>query len=282
MSADPTFLGLGVLKAGTTLLHTWLAEHPQVCVPKDRKEVRFFDMHYDRGIDWYRNLFEPTIEPAAGEFSNSYLGSEAAMRRIAHHLPGVKCVVSLRDPVARLDSQYRHFVMVSGYRGSRQAFTSEHPNAVDRGYYAPQLERLLELFPAEQIEVLVFEEFVRNPETAAEQLYRFVGVDPAYRPASLHRRVNPTRGVRRPRVMAAIQAASTYATQHDMRWLLRLGRRARFARFALDRTGQQGLPPRIGPDEEERLRGLYERDVVRTSELLGKDLISVWRWDGAR
>ena len=58
----PTFLGIGVPRGGTTWLHTWLDSHPQVCMSTRRKEVRFFDRHYERGLGWYESFFCPPEE----------------------------------------------------------------------------------------------------------------------------------------------------------------------------------------------------------------------------
>ena len=53
----PTFLGIGVPRGGTTWLHTLLATHPDVYIPTRRKEIRFFDRHFDRGLGWYEGFF---------------------------------------------------------------------------------------------------------------------------------------------------------------------------------------------------------------------------------
>ena len=53
----PTFLGIGVPRSGTTWLHEILQAHPDVYVPKYRKEIHFFDENYGLGIDWYRKFF---------------------------------------------------------------------------------------------------------------------------------------------------------------------------------------------------------------------------------
>ncbi len=44
----PTFLGIGAPKSGTSWLHDVLASHPDVWKAQ-RREVHFFDRHYDRG-----------------------------------------------------------------------------------------------------------------------------------------------------------------------------------------------------------------------------------------
>ena len=60
----PTFVGIGVPRAGTTWLHTLLEGHPQVYLPTRRKEVRFFDRHFEHGPDWYEGFFCPPDEAA--------------------------------------------------------------------------------------------------------------------------------------------------------------------------------------------------------------------------
>ena len=58
----PTFLGIGVPRAGTTWLHQLLSAHPDVFLPSRRKEVRFFDRHHEEGQGWYEGFFCPPDE----------------------------------------------------------------------------------------------------------------------------------------------------------------------------------------------------------------------------
>ena len=277
---EPTFLGLGVLKAGTTLLHSWLADHPQVCVPRDRKEVDYFTEHYDRGQAWYRSLFAPTMGQVIGEYSITYIESPEALDRIARELPGVKCIVSLRDPVYRLDSQYRHWAMRTGYRGSRRDFIAEHPNAINSSLYAAKLERLRRLFPAEQILVLLFEDITSNPAGAARQMFQFIGVDPAVE-VDTDRRANVTRGVQWRAAAAVRERVRGYALDRDQRWLLQFGRMLRLGKMTVTSRHERGIPSRIKPDEAAELRPLFVEDTERAAQLLDRDLLSIWLSYGA-
>ena len=47
----PDFLGIGAQRSGTTWLYEQLRGHPQVVMSSKRKEIHFFDRHYDRGLD---------------------------------------------------------------------------------------------------------------------------------------------------------------------------------------------------------------------------------------
>ncbi|MEY2436768.1 MAG: hypothetical protein QOF97_1604, partial [Acidimicrobiaceae bacterium] len=52
----PDWLIIGAPKAGTTTLAAWLGEHPGAYV-SPVKEVSYFDLHHERGPDWYAGHF---------------------------------------------------------------------------------------------------------------------------------------------------------------------------------------------------------------------------------
>ena len=52
----PDFIIFGVSRSGTTSLYQYLSQHPNI-EPSVVKEPRFFDMYFDRGINWYRMNF---------------------------------------------------------------------------------------------------------------------------------------------------------------------------------------------------------------------------------
>lgn len=49
----PTVIGIGVPRGGSTWLHNLLESHPDVAMPRQRKEIHYFDHNYDRGLEWY-------------------------------------------------------------------------------------------------------------------------------------------------------------------------------------------------------------------------------------
>ena len=79
----PTFLGIGVPRAGTTWLHTLLSGHPDAYLPTRRKEVRFFDRHL--------------IEGSSGTKASSLLRRERTVTgRSARSLPNTSTARSAR------------------------------------------------------------------------------------------------------------------------------------------------------------------------------------------
>ena len=82
----PDFLVIGAQRAGTSLLHQILLGHPEVYVPRERKEVHYFDRYFERGVAWYEGYF-PAADAARsyraiGEITPDYLATEEAPARI--------------------------------------------------------------------------------------------------------------------------------------------------------------------------------------------------------
>ena len=55
----PSLVIAGAQKAGTSSLATTLHRHPQIQMARRPKEVHFFDRHFDRGLEWYADQFNP-------------------------------------------------------------------------------------------------------------------------------------------------------------------------------------------------------------------------------
>ena len=197
----PTFLVIGAMRSGTTSLARYLGVHPDVFMAPE-KEVHFFDRHWVRGVDWYRERFAgATTERAVGEATPAYLHDEAAPARIAEVLPQVKLVVLLRDPV---DRAYSHYWLERSLGREPRGFAEavrEGPRDPDRDYlgwgeYLPQLQRFRARFPPEAMLVLLFEEFSEEPRAALRAACRFLDVHDRFVPPNLGRRINRYRDYR--------------------------------------------------------------------------------------
>jgi len=271
----PDFLGIGALKAGTSYLDAMLRDHPQTWLPPRLKEVEFFNRHYERGPEWYEQQFRGSQGRVRGEVSPQYLFDGRVAGRIHALIPEARLIVSVRDPVQRAYSQYKHWVQETGYRRSFDDFLAEHPGAVDRGRYLALLDPYLQLFAREQILVIVFEELVDQPQATMEQVYRFVGVDAAHVPGPSDEAVNASGSPR--------FHGSYVAVKRVTRWLQDRGATSVIA--AAKRTGLGRVfrpsddPPDFAPLPPATARSLaetYADDVAALSAFLGRDLGLLW------
>ena len=179
----PTFLGIGVPRAGTTWLNTLLSSHPDVYTPTLRDEINFFDRYYERGLSWYETLFPAPKHAeryeAIGEISPQYLECDECPERIFATLPESKLTVMLRHPVNRAYSQYGFFVQRRNYRGSFEDFLAARPRALERGFYSRYLKRYLRHFSRTQILALLFENAVVDTLKTKTVLADFLDMKPA-------------------------------------------------------------------------------------------------------
>ena len=111
------FFIVGAPKAGTTSLHHYLKQHPDVYVP-ERKEMHFFSQpevlntYYEteemvKSSDEYEKHYEDASnEQICGDITPSYLYNNNAANRIYSFSPEAKIIIILRDPVERAISHY--------------------------------------------------------------------------------------------------------------------------------------------------------------------------------
>jgi len=204
----PNFIIIGAMKAATTSLYTYLKQHPDVFMTAI-KEPMFFNNFQNNNnfkilgrktkkittFEQYYPLFDAVKnEKAIGEASPTYISSENCPNLIQQHLPNVKIIAVLRQPVARAYSNFLH-----ARRADREsisdfetAFNKETERKTEnwsplyhyksKGYYAEQLERYFTLFPKENIKVLLFEDLVNNPIETTQELFKFLNIDKSFIP----------------------------------------------------------------------------------------------------
>lgn len=104
----PTFLCIGVQKAGTTSLTNYLLQHPEIFMKGN--EIHFFDKpkQYNltqKDFEQYEAQFN-THKSIVGEKTPSYNYLHFAMDRIYNYNPNIKLILILREPISRAYSQY--------------------------------------------------------------------------------------------------------------------------------------------------------------------------------
>src|SRR5688500_2790920 len=121
----PNLFIIGAMKAGTSSLHEYLHQHPQIFMSRF-KEPQYFAPHRTQygmwgqgqplpepGIDWYLRLFANAGDVEyAGESSVSYTARHwvtGCHERIWEFNAHARIIYLMRDPVERAISHYWHF-----------------------------------------------------------------------------------------------------------------------------------------------------------------------------
>lgn len=269
----PTFLIIGAAKAGTTSLYEHFRSHPEIFMPR-LKEPRFFCYGGAGGEDRlkfpvqtlaeYEALFaEGADATARGEASVHYLRDPEAPGRIRALLPDVRLIASLRDPVDRAFSVHQMNQRNGGAPDTPFARALTQDTALHYPYHA-HLQPYFELFPRENIRVILLEDLESEPRRTVRSLFEFLGVDPGFVP-DLDKVANPG-GAPRNRALHGLLSNKR---------LIAVSRR--FAPEALItplkalRSRNLAKSPLPGADRRVA-QGLFREDILRTQELIGRDL----------
>lgn len=293
--ALPNFLVIGAGRSGTTSLHHYLRQHPQIFLPDvksagyfycaDRPAVedatqRALTRHYFvADFDSYRSLFDGVAgEAAIGEVSPVYLATTRAATRIAATLPDAKLIAILRHPADRALARFVARVRdgLESRRDFRQVLEDERREGLVRdvaagtyvasGFCAHVLQTYLERFPRDRIRVHLFDDFVESPGGVLRDLFTFLGVGPdvPIRTATTH---NRSGGVIRNPVLRFLWTRSSPLRVRLRSTLPASARDAAFRAFTRDL-----VMPAIDEGLRAELTALFRDDIERTQRLIGRDL----------
>lgn len=266
----PNFLGIGAIKAGTTWAATALAEHPDVFMAHG-KELHYFSQCYERGPQWYLKHFAAGKgRSAVGEYSVTYMDrSEETAQRVLDFNPHFRLIVSLRDPVERAFSQYRWMKQMGTALPSFRQAVEEHPDLISNGCYATNLAPYWRRFPDEQFFYIRQADIRARPGQVRRDLYRYLGVDPAFEPGGREQVVGETIQPRSRKLedfrIRVHHAAMRYGAGSLITLYQRLGLSRLYRRINNDSTEAETLTP----EDREALAPLFLEDLELFREHTG-------------
>jgi sulfotransferase family protein len=273
----PSFIHVGPPRTGTTWLHESLMGH--IGLPSI-KETRFFDDRYDRGVEWYCNLFGnyPADVPA-GEMGATYFSNSVSRERIKHHIPDCKIIVTFREPAARLHSLYR--LMRSGHRPVNNTFDGywrfEIACGADLCSYATNLKRWQATFGKSRVLALFYEDLSADPQGYLDAVCDFIGA----RRIALDRSAAGSGKVYSAPTAASSSAiagrmagAMNWASRHGARSLIKAGQRTALWKM-MRRPFVEEYPP-LSKESAEEIRAMMLPETEELERLTGRDLSS-WK-----
>ncbi len=309
----PDFFIVGHAKCGTTALYEMLRGHPQIFMP-ELKEPAYFATDLRRRfqprgsgplpetLPDYLALFEGAQEgQRVGEASSLYLWSHEAARGIAGLSPQASIVAILREPAGFLRSLHMQLLQnhIESEKSLRRAVELEparregrkiprrsvRPQALlysDRVRYVDQLRRYHDMFPAEQVLVLIYDDFRADNEGTVRQVRRFLGVDDS-QPVAVGD-ANRSVMMRSQQLDGLVNAVAvghgpvSRSVKGAVKAVVPAGVRSRALRATQQRLVHGAPKP---PDEElmRELRRRFAPEVVALSSYLGRDLVSEWGYD---
>lgn len=274
----PNFLVIGATKAGTSSLRHYLRQHPDIFIPDAYKEPGFYcygpngdSMHriVKNEAEYYGLFDDVRGEAAWGEITPHYLALPHAAANIHAAAPEARLIVSLRNPVDRAFSIYQMNLRNKGHNAGVPFVDAVRTDPVTRKTYAEDIARFQALFGAERLLTLLFDELVADPTGTTQSVFAFLGVDPGFVPET-EKVVNPG-GLPRSRLLHLALSNRTAR---------RMGRR--FVPMAIQNRleavkNANLVPQRLTPEERAEAGNLFRDDILRTQDLIRRDLS---RWLG--
>ena len=305
--SKPNFFIVGQPKSGTSALFSFLKGHPDVCISstkepqyfcKDINSQYFHLSNQERTDENYLKLFAHCQKQKfLMEGSTAYLYSRVAAREIYKFNPDAKIVMMLREPVEFLFTYHMQMLRTSctfeevedfmtaveleqarksGQCVPGNCFDPQFLYYSDRVSYTEQIERYRAVFPADQLKIIIHDDFKKNNEGVYDEVVNFLGLDPAYRPQ--FKTINAKVGVRFRRLKQAsdqwLFPVKQKIRPHIPVAIYKAGR-ALYRRIFFKHNGLATLRPQ----DRVVLMRRYKDEVARLSICVGRDLTKLWGYD---
>jgi hypothetical protein len=201
VALKPNFFIVGAPKCGTTALYEYLRHHPNIFM-SEVKEPHYFAKDlgsYPRikTLEDYTELFTRSTDrhSRVGEASVYYLRSAVALANIRAFNPEAKIIAMFRNPVDMVHSLHSQLLYWSeeverdfeaAWRlqerrsrgldlppGSRGGFLVQYHEV---GRFGTQTERVLSVFPAEQVKLILYDDFTASPASVYTDVVEFLEI----------------------------------------------------------------------------------------------------------
>lgn len=296
------------MKAGTTSMHTYLAQHPDIYMSV-RKELRWSGFvpdldsgneadarYFTRDRDEYLGHFAEAIDEAVvGESSHVYLPSTHAARLIHEFAPDARILIMLRDPVTSIHSRHQQnvwmgredildFVSALAAEEDRRAGRRLPPDTPYRAgllyreacTMTPQARRYVDEFGRDRVHFALLEDLGAKPLETYRGVLEFLGVDPEFVPAEMAV-VNPNSELRSVK-LHQMRARLAPVERTVRRIIPARAFRVLSAPLRAIWSANKRPAPRspMSVDLEQELTEYFAPDVASLSELIGRDLAEAW------
>ena len=197
----PKVIIIGAAKSATTSFFHRLITNPKVYGGKEDthpgavithnrdKEPCFFsdDENYAKGIGWYADIFKGARpDQICIDASTNYTRWPQlphTAERLAKHIPNARLIYICRHPVDRAYSHYVHRNRLEYHEAKQfqlpfEEHVKQDPMCIDSSLYMKQIERFLEHFPRESLQVILTSDIKNDLENTIARTCRFIGIPP--------------------------------------------------------------------------------------------------------
>lgn len=271
----PSFFVIGPPRTGTSWLHEVLSKYATLSHPT--KETRFFDKHFDRGLEWYGSHYRKIAQgKPVGEVAPTYFASPEARERIAKLVPDAKIVCTFRNPVDRVLSLYRLKRAYGFIPWNFEEALERDPELMESSRYAAHLKEWQKTFGTAQILATTHDDMQNDPQGYLDRLVAFLGLPRIMLIPGHNRRVLTSEDMTEPRNYYLTRGAIMLAEWSRAQRLDTIVAAAK--KFGALKLFIGGGPPfpEVPIAQRAKLRALFRPDVDELEGILNRDL-SAWK-----
>jgi len=192
----PNFFIVGADKAGTSSLYSYLNEIPEIFMSKIKEPNYFSKKTFPdnppllrpirdkkKYLDLFKNVKDQKI---IGEASPSYLADPDAPKLIHQISPDAKILISLRDPVDRIFSNYLMLYRIGRIKSSFDVLIQrslinkknkkEDKLTLNNGLYFENVNRYISIFSKDKVKIIIFEELIQDLENTLKDILNFLNL----------------------------------------------------------------------------------------------------------
>jgi hypothetical protein len=271
----PSFFLIGPPRTGTSWLHEVFSRH--ALLPISTKETRFFDIHFHRGLKWYRAHFPKSVgHRMMGEVAPTYFASPKARQRIVQMIPTARIVCIFRNPIERVVSLYRVKRAYGMIPWSFEEALVHDPELMESSRYASHLKTWQNAAGNDRVLAMVYDDLRLHPQSFVDSVAEFVGL-PRFTlaPSDLHR-VHASESMTHPRNYYRTRGATFMADWCKARRLDRAV--SAIKNSPLIKLFLGGGPPftQISPETKLKLYEMFRPEIEELEVLLNRDF-STWK-----
>ncbi len=183
------FFIAGVHKSGTTTLYDLLSQDSRIYLPKIKENPSFTNPNIEMGfLEMLYSEYE-FEELIGGAYANAIFFEDSA-KKLYENNNQIKIIIILRNPVDRAYSAYNYSYRLGIEKNNsfeiaiNAELKNNYSNYIDianrtylkHGLYYNQIVKYMEVFPAEHIHIILFDDLLKNAENVLKGIYNFIGL----------------------------------------------------------------------------------------------------------
>jgi len=298
---------IGAMRAGSTTLYNYLKQHPEIFV-LPVKEPYFFTAEYYRGLlenEEYNNSEEKLAAECfiqSGQYrtkerynslfkhaqgfkyigeASHYIHHPNTAKLIYRYNPNSKIIVTLRNPIERVFSEYKfrlrrgqiklsfHDFLMTGLKWENGSWKVLKGSGLPKGFYSYLLEPWMGHFGAKNVKICLFKDLIKNPVQTCSDIFFWLNINSEFRPVILRAQRSG-----KPRSLFINKILLSQNPIYDLLKKvipdhMRIQLRDNFYRIMLKSV-------RMDQESREILRNIYSSDILTLERMIQRDL-SHWK-----